>query len=403
MDIRALTIDDAQAFLDVLGIAYLDDADDSVHERFIVLTEWDRAFGAFDGEELVGTTSAYSLDLTVPGARTVPMGGTTMVAVKPTHRRRGVLRALMAAHLDQVRERQEPLAGLWASEAQIYGRFGYGWATDLAMVEIDTRGLTITGEIDPSISVRMATGETIEKVAPSLYEQVRLREPGAISRSDDWWRLRRLIDEPSHRDGASAYRHAIAWRDDEPVGYVNYRTKDVFQDGISTGEVKVAEHLGVDIDAELALWRFLFGIDLTTKVVARLRGIHDPLLFRLDDSRRYVQKLGDGLYIRIMDVPVALASRTFSAAGNVMLGIVDQEIAGTYRLAVDDEGRATCELVEAPADVSMDAKTLGALSLGGRRVETLARAGRVHGSADALRLADRMFLGDRIPWIRDVF
>lgn len=403
MDIRALTIGDAPAFLDVLGIAYLDDADDAIRERFTVLTEWDRAFGAFDGDELVGTISAFSLDLTVPGARTLPMAGTTVVAVKPTHRRRGILRNLMQVHLDQARERGEPLAGLWASEAQIYGRFGYGWATDLAMVEIDSRDLTITGEIDPSVTVRMTTGETIAKVAPSLYEQVRLHEPGAISRTDDWWRLRRLADEPSHRHGASAYRYAIASRDGEPVGYVYYRTKDEYEDGISTGEVRVAELLGLDIDAELALWQFLFGIDLTTKVVARLRSIHEPVLFRLDDSRRYVQKVGDGLYVRLMDVPAALSGRTMSAPGTVTLGVVDQEIAGTYRLEVDEDGTATCQPVESPADLSMDAKTLGAAYLGGRRLDTLARAGRVHGSAGAIRLADRMLLGDRTPWTRDVF
>ncbi len=403
MEIRQITDDDFDAYSDLLSIVYLEDGPEGIEERFRELVEMDRSFAAFDGDELVGSISAFSLDVTVPGHRTLPMGGTTVVAVKPTHRRQGLLRRMMDVHLDDVRAGNEPLAGLWASEAAIYPRFGYGWATDLAKIEIDSAATGISGPIDPSVTVRMVDAETITKTAPALYEQVRPREPGAINRTDDWWRLRRLIDIADYRGGASSYRYAIAWRDGEPAGYVIYRTKYEYHDGIPAGEVRVAELLGIDVDAELALWKLLFDIDMTTRVKAHLRGVDDPLLHRLTDPRRYVQKVGDALYIRLMDVPTAMAGRTYNAEGRLVFEVTDQETAGVYEVETDGGGKAACQPSDEEPDIRLAAETLGAMYLGGRRADTLARAGKITGTDAGIRQADRMLLGDRTPWARDVF
>ena len=136
MEIRRVTESDFDQLSALLSIAYLDDAGESCVDRFRKLLEFDRTFGAFDGPELVGSVSAFTFDISVPGGAKLPMAGTTIVAVKPTHRRRGLLRRLMTAHFEDVGARSEPLAGLWASEAQIYGRFGYGWATDFVDADI---------------------------------------------------------------------------------------------------------------------------------------------------------------------------------------------------------------------------------------------------------------------------
>ena len=359
---------------DLLDIAYLDDGDDDIRGRFRTLNEMDRTSGAFDGEELVGSVSAFSFDVAVPGHRSLPMAGTTIVAVKPTHRRRGLLRLLMAAHLDDVRSRREPLAGLWASEAQIYGRFGYGWATDMVSVEIDSDLAQITGEIDETITFRMVSRDEFLAVAPDLFERLGPRQPGAISRTADWWKLRRTSDGPMDRLEMSTQRYVLARRHDDVVGY--YRTKDEYADGKSTGTVKVGEVIGVDLDAELATWNFLFGIDLTTKITTRPRPSDDPLVHRLVDSRRYARKVIDSLYLRIMDIPTALGGRGYEYGGSLGIEITDQDTAGVYRLTVDDSGEATCEVGGTP-DVTMDARTLGAVYLGGRRIQTMAQAGRV--------------------------
>ena len=402
MDIRTVGDDDFDQLFALLGIAYLDDAGEGRKDRFRTLNEQDRTFGAYDGDELVGSISAFTFDLTVPGERTLPMAGTTIVAVKPTHRRRGLLRKLMAAHFEDVAARGEPLAGLWASEAPIYGRFGFGWATDFVEAEIATSS-RILGERDPNVATRMVARETFLSVAPALYDHVRLTEPGTLSRSADWWEHRRSDDDAEDRGGASGNRYVVARRGDQPVGYLIYRTKDDYNDGIATGEIRIREILGLDLDAELALWELVFSIDLTTKAKVYARPVDDPLLHVLEDSRVYKRKVADALYLAVMDVPVALAGRGYSAAGSVNIAITDQHTAGTYALSVDDAGTATCEPTTEPADLTMESRTLGSVYLGGRRINTMARAGRITGSSDKIRLADAMFIGDKAPVIRDGF
>ena len=108
--IRPITEKEIEAFVDLMDVAYLGDSDKDRRDNYCRINELDRSFGAFDGNQLVGTISAYSFDLSVPGDRTLPMGGTTVVAVRPTHRRRGILRRMIEVHLDDVRRHAEPLA-----------------------------------------------------------------------------------------------------------------------------------------------------------------------------------------------------------------------------------------------------------------------------------------------------
>ena len=402
MEIRSVTESDFDQLSSLLGIAYLDDAGEGRVDRFRKLFEFERTFGAFDGPELVGSVSAFTFDISVPGGRKLPMAGTTIVAVKPTHRRRGLLRRLMSAHFEDVAARSEPLAGLWASEAQIYGRFGYGWATDFIDAEISSSAV-LTGTTDASVTMRMVDQESFLDTAPSLYERIRLVEPGTISRSENWWVLRRCDDDPETRSGASATRYVVASRGGEPVGYVAYRTKDDYTDGVSNGEVRIREIAALDLEAELAIWKFIFSIDLITKIKVYARPIDDPLLHRLENSRAYQRKVGDGLYLAVMDVPAALQGRTYSAPGSLAIEVTDQHTAGVYQLTVDDDGTATCAPSTGDGEITMQARTLGSVYLGGRRINTMARAGRITGTATAIALADRMFQGERAPLIRDSF
>ena len=127
--VRTLDDSDWPAFVELDGHAFgatpppdLLEVDRQTHEP-------GRSIGATDGDQLVGIATAYSFDLGVPGGR-VPAAGVSWVGVLPTHRRRGVLTALMDQQLGSLHEAGgEPVAVLWASEPQIYGRYGYGLAT----------------------------------------------------------------------------------------------------------------------------------------------------------------------------------------------------------------------------------------------------------------------------------
>ena len=404
VDIRPITENELDAFVDLMDVAYLGDTSKDRRENYRKINELDRSFGAFDGDQLVGTISAYSFDLTVPGHRTLPMGGTTVVAVRPTHRRRGILRRMIEVHLDDVRQRGEPLAGLWASEASIYGRFGYGSAIDFVEFDVNSAKAMIDGVIDDRIHIRMVDKPTFAEVAPALYDVTRTSRPGALSRKSEWWNARRLAGAASGSGGMSACRYALAEREGRTVGYVYYRTKDLVNNGVSEGEVHVAELLGMDVDAELALWRFLFDIDLTTTVEASFRTMDDPLLHRLIDRRAVKIFIDDAVYLRLMDVPAALSGRSYAMPGALTIELTDQaDVQGTYRLVVESDGVARCERGGGAADISLDAKTLAACYLGGCRISTLAAAGRIDGAFDAISLADRMFAGERDPIAREIF
>src|SRR5438067_511273 len=105
-------------------------------QRFAQWIDIDRMHAAFDDGRIVGGAGAFSYRVSVPGGGSVGMGGTTVVGVLPTHRRRGVLTKMMRAQLEDCRARGEQGAYLWASEGTIYGRFGFGLSSRIGRMAL---------------------------------------------------------------------------------------------------------------------------------------------------------------------------------------------------------------------------------------------------------------------------
>ncbi|HUG07319.1 MAG TPA: GNAT family N-acetyltransferase [Acidimicrobiia bacterium] len=287
IEIRSITSEDAHMFRSRVfhGFGRDLETDDASKERFEAIFDLDRTLAAFDGDEIVGTCAAFSLGLTVPGGVELPMGGTTVVTVRPTHRRQGVLRALMSHHLDEIAERGEPLAGLWASEGSIYGRFGYGPATHLWEAKIHARHVGFRGG-DHGGSASLLD---VEEAGPSMrlvYERARLRRPGMLTRSEAWWEHRVLADPESWRDGKSSHRYVVYEEGGEPTGYALYRQKGKWLDSLPDGEVSVTEVMATTPGAHLGLWSFLLNIDLFPNVEYWNLPVDDPLPLVLDNHRR---------------------------------------------------------------------------------------------------------------------
>src|ERR1700722_18612508 len=378
--------------------------------------EAERSLAAFDpalpaGLGLVGTTGVYSFQMAVPGA-VFPVAGVTAVSVLPTHRRRGILRTLMSRQIADIAARgEEPIAALWASETPLYGRYGYGRASSHAFFRFG-RGegaLSALAPADPELTLRLA--EPFEAAADlaKVYDTVLSGQPGFFSRDGDWWE--RVLDDPAEeRHGSSPLRCLLAADGDGVRGYALYRSTPRWEEGtvLPDGVIGVWELIAADPAAGAALWRDLLSRDLITSVTADLRPADDPLLYQLQDSRRARVRVVDNLWVRIIDLPGALARRAYSSPVDVVLEVTDALLpanAGRWRLRADGAGGGgDCARTDEPADIALDVRELGAAYLGGTRLAVLAAAGllgeRRPGAVGRLSTA---MSWDPAPWCPRIF
>jgi predicted acetyltransferase len=334
----------------------------------------------------------------------VPMGGTTAITVQPTHRRRGVLRLLMERHLEDVAGRGEPLAGLWASESTIYGRFGYGPATFRQVAKVDARAVEMRSETTKG-SLRLLEHDEAEEVVRPVYEVARPSRAGFLTRSDAWWTHRLMADPESWRGGKSKLRRVAFEENGSVTGYANYRQKSKWDDFVAGGEVDVSEVITTTPEAHTALWSFLTNIDLFPNVEYWNMPVDDPLVWKVTDRRRVTLRTVEGLWVRVMDVSAALASRRYDNNGVITFDLHDPampQTSGTYRLEVDD-GVGRCQLVDSHADLAFDGDVLGSLYLGGADAMAMYRAGRITGDPGAALTLHRIFRSDQPPWCPEVF
>ncbi|MCJ1677326.1 GNAT family N-acetyltransferase [Streptomyces sp. APSN-46.1] len=373
-------------------------------ELLRTLTEADRSLGVWDDGTCVGSASAYSFRLSVPGGALVPAAGVAMVGVAPTHRRRGVLTSMMRRQLDDVRTGGEPLAVLTASDPAIYGRFGYGTAAYALAVEIDTTRVRLT--VPPGtdeVRLRLADPEKALADCEQVYAELVPGRPGMPARQAGWERLA-LVDRRVGGEGASPLTCVVAERaDGEVAGYARYRVRPDWSPSGSDGKVEVLDLDALDPAATAALWRYLFEIDLTWTVRAAKRPVDDPLLHLVSDVRRSRPRTGDALHVRLVDLPAALEARTYGAPVDVVMEVEDAFCPwneGRWRLAADGKGVARCARSEDPADLALSVRDLGSAYLGGITLTSLGAAGRVRElRPGALTEASRAFAGDVAPWL----
>jgi predicted acetyltransferase len=402
LTVRTISEDEVLAFRTTMLATFGEDADDADPDgtpRFRALVAPGRAWAAFDGATAVATAATFDLQLGIPGG-TLPMAGLTMVSVRPTHRRRGILRELMTRHLDDARERGYAVSGLWASEASIYGRFGYGLAAGHDAIEIrNAHAMTFAERWADARDELVPLDEArARELLPAIYDKATAARPGALRRSGVWWRERRFLETPFMRKGASRRRHVIARRNGEDVGYIAYRQRAGFPDGLPGGKVEIIELMAVDARAEASLWKFAMSIDLFPTVTWWCAPVDCPLPWMLADWRRAERSRFDNLWLRIEDVAAALQARSYPHDGRLRMRIDD----ATWEIDVRD-GKGRCAPTTENAQLAMDRQTLGALYLGGTPASTLARADLVRGDAAAIALADCLFGSVVAPWCPEVF
>lgn len=412
-ELRPIGEDDYETFHRLLSSAFGEDSTEEARAYEQRTFEFDRSILAIDGGELVGTAGAFSFELTLPGATVIPVAGVSWVGVLPTHRRRGVLRSMMDHQLDDVAARGEPLAVLTASEAGIYGRFGYGVATRSAAADILAAGAELRRPSTAGGRIRLLDAQGAGKVLPGVHDAYRRSQPGAINRSDDMWAAY-LTDPKDWRDGGSARFYAVHEAGDGVAdGYAAYRVKPS-ESAEAPGQTVIVSEVHTaggraGSEVEAALFEYLLAIDLQRMLRLARRPVDDPLRWRLADSRRYrTTKVGDWLWARLLDIPAALAARRYAVTGKLVIEVHDAFRPvndGRYLLDGGPDGATATRLDGAGPgpDVSLPVDALGAAYLGGVPFTTLAAAGLATGDRDALARADALFASTPPPYCDEPF
>ena len=363
----------------------------------------DRTMAALDGDTIVGTFRTFPTKLTVPGPASIAASALTAVTVRSTHRRRGVLSQLMTDDIGRARGRGEALGILIASEWPIYGHFGYGPATWRGKWSIRTRAARFKRE--PTGTMELVTAKVGRELIPDIYRRYQAGQPGEIGRTDFRWDVDLgIVTAP----GRPRWNGVIAIHRDAagtPDGYAMYHGEEKWEEGIPDNVLALDELHGVDEAAELNLWQFLCSIDLVATINADPRRSREPLMWYLEDARAArLREVAEFLWVRLYDVPEALAARAYEGSDRLVIEVDDRlgdakgPAAGRFELDATPDG-ATCRASRRSADLTIPVGALGAAYLGGTRLMDAVRAGgAIEHTPGSLRRADALFRTADEPW-----
>lgn len=400
MEIRSAMDEDRDVFVDTVHAAFGRFAETPIEGGGLWWSalEMDRCLLALaaDGRP-IGTAAVHPFELTLPGGTLVPAPGVTAVGVLPSHRRQGVLSAMMRHQLSELRAHGDVLSVLLASEAPIYGRFGYGPATYTARLTVPRHRAALAvprarqaADVRANGSIEVLRRAECGDILEEVYDRYRRAQPGALSRPHRWWALR--AGQPPI---SPAQRYVALHRDAHgiPDGYASY----------SIGEANtltVDETITADDAVFTALARFVLEHDLVSQVVFKHVPADHPLRWQFADFRAgEVSGDTDWLWVRLLDVPRALTTRGWFTDGELVLDVEDPFLGerNRYLLAVRD-GKADCVPTDREPDLSLDVRDLGSLYLGGTAPSTLVRAGHIRAHRPgAANLADTLFRTERSP------
>lgn len=399
--IEIATVDDWDQIGQLKADAFHHPLDEDEHDSERGVYEPDRSLLIRDGGGVVAHAGTYGRELSVPGG-ILPAAHVSLVFVAATHRRQGLLRRLITRQLRDVRSAgREPLAVLWASEGRIYPRFGYGQATQRIQLRIDTHEVGVPSAAG---SVRVGSPAAHRANLVGLYDRVRAGQPGLSGRDERWW-THLLREKPSRRRSATDRRVVLHEGSDGPDGYALFRTRSEWVDWSPRGEVRVDEVVAATPAAYAAIWRYLLTVDLTRTVDYPFAALDEALPHLVEEPRQLGGRLLDGLWVRLVDVPAALAGRRYATPIDTVLEVVDDllpENAGRWRLTGGPDG-ARCTRTDDPPELVCDVRDLGSVFLGGGSLTALLARGVRELRPGAAARASVAFGWHRLPLSVEIF
>lgn len=405
IDVRPCRVEEVRLFLETSEAAFGDETNDNEVERVKKVLGPERMHAAFEDDVMVGTTGSFPFSLTIPGGE-LPAGGITMVGVLTSHRRRGVLSKLMRTQLEEHHRWGEPLAVLWASEAAIYWRFGYGLATKQGEIDIERERAVFLDGAEAVGRTRLLSVDEAGKVLPEIYDRIRTVTPGMFARSPEWWQVETLADPEEHRRGGGPMFRVVWEHEGRAEAYALYRVHGTWEESMPSGWLEVIEVMATGPLATREIWRLLFGVDLTARVKSWFQPLDTPLFSMLTEPRRLRFKVKDALWLRIVDVDRALEARSYAAGGSLVFDLSDRLCpwnAGRWRLDASSGG-GRLQRTDDPPELELSVAELGAVYLGGSSFGELARAGRITERVPGAALRASVLLStERAPFCPEIF
>lgn len=403
IEVRTITDDEVAAWSAALNTGFLNPAGDIDAESRRPGLTFDRTYAGFDGDRIVATLRSFPATLTVPGG-TVATSALTAVTTTSTHRRRGIASRMVAADLAASAARGEAASILIAAEWGIYGRFGYGPATEHQTLTVDSLAGRLRNR--PQGTVEYVDRDTARTLAPEIFDRHRLASPGEITRNDRYWDVMfGILSIPSWGESKPAFYVVARDPDGSPIGLARYQCEEKWEHRRPKSRVNVQALISSDPVGYALLWDHLLSLDLIASVRVEDRSPDELLPWLLTDARHaQPSDRADFLWLRPLDVPALLAARTYLVSGRLVIEVVDAGgpvaglAGGRYALDGGPDG-ATCTPTGDSPDLTVEAAVLGSVYLGGHAVRTLAAAGLVEEhTKGAVAQADAMFRAPVTPW-----
>jgi predicted acetyltransferase len=407
VDVRTIVPEELVGWVECLYTAFHGNApaaEVAAYRTEVLGQDYSRTLAAVEQSHIVGTYESFPAELTLPGGTCLPTNAISSVSVLPTHHRRGLLRRMIDLDLRNAIERGEAASILLTSEYPIYGRFGFGPATERAEYTFHPAQARFLGATPGKIN--LVKPADLREIAPALFDRFRVTRPGQIDRHPRTWDRRLGLRPTSWGPKERTVRCATyTTLGGEAEGYLCYRSGEESAD--QRGVVELTELIAISSDAYLGLWRYCAELDLVGEIKAAMRCVDEPLPWLLDNPRVALQmtRQTDYLWVRPMDVPRLLGTRRYAASDRLVLEVRDplELSGGRFRLEGGPEG-ATCQATEQSADVQLGMTALGAISLGGVHPHVLSEAGLVEElRPGALAAAERLFPWPITPWCSTFF
>jgi len=398
--VRTIVEDEVPAWCAALNLGFLKAAGAADAEARRPGLYLDRTWAGYDGQDIVSTLRSFPVEVTVPGGALLNASAVTAVTTTSTHRRQGLAARMIAADLAKSAEREDKLSVLIAAEWQIYGQFGYGAATEHQTWTVNARVARLRRR--PAGTVHYVDRDTARAAMPEVYDRHRRMHPGELSRDDRFHDIEfGLLRYPSWPEDKPGFQVLARNPAGEVDGIARYSYEEEWDYRQPAGQVSVQLLVASTAEAEALLWHHLISLDLAATVKAPDRSTDELLPWLLADARHaQPSERSDFLWIRALDVPAMLESRTYPVAGELVLEVIDPAGYATGRFVVQaaPEG-ASCRPTTVTPDLIMGVSAFSSIYLGAHTVRTLAAAGLIEQvSSGAVATADDLLRSDVTPW-----